>query len=89
MLVLPAFSLLAPAAKVPHVARTVAQAEIPNEHGTLVSYKVKQARRGNQWWIYSSIGMYKHSNTLRTDKPEIGAQWIEAVQSANVTVARD
>jgi hypothetical protein len=88
MLVLPDFELLKRQPHPPHVARTVVEREWPNEHGTLITYQVKQGRNGRDWWIHASREGMRMSNTLHTAKPEKAAEWIDAVKIGAVRVKR-
>lgn len=83
---LPAFELLAKQPKIPHVARTVAQAAIPNEHGTPIVFIVSQSRNGRSWWIRAALDGLRMSNTLHTTQVAKAQAWINAVRAGKVSV---
>lgn len=86
---LPPFSLLAKQPKIPHVARTVAQADITNEHGTPITFIVSRSRNGRSWWIRAAREGMRMSNTLHTTVEAKGQAWIAAVKAGTVSVARE
>lgn len=85
-LVLPNFELLKRQPKIPHVARIVVQQDIPNEHGTPVTFTVKQSRNRKQWWISASLHGFRQSNTIGTTKPDVAERWIQAVKKGRVCI---
>jgi len=85
---LPPVSLLDKQPKIPHVARTVAQAAIPNEHGTPIVFIVSQSRNGRSWWIRAVLDGMRMSNTVHTTVQAKAEAWIAAVKSGKVSVAR-
>lgn len=89
MLVLPDFELGKRQPKVPHVSRVIARNVVPNEHGAPIEYTVRQSRNGRDWWISASLHGMRHSNTLHTAKPELGAAWVRAVESGQIDIERD
>lgn len=84
---LPRFELLKRQPKVPHVARTVIERVIPNEHGAPVRYLVKQSRNRKQWWISASIHGHRMSNTIGTSKPETAATWVKAIEKGSICLS--
>lgn len=89
MLTLPAFHLLERQPRIPHVSRTVAQRDIPNEHGTAITFIVKQSRNGKDWWIHATLDSHRMSNTLHTGVASKAETWIRAVKAGQVCVARE
>jgi hypothetical protein len=83
---LPAFELLAKQPKIPHVARTVAQNAVPNEHGTPIVFIVSQSRNGRSWWIRAALDGLRMSNTLHTTQVAKAQAWINAVRAGKVSV---
>lgn len=86
---LPPFSLLDKQPKIPHVARTVAQNDVANEHGTPITFIVSQSRNGRSWWIRAAREGLRMSNTLHTTVQAKAEAWIAAVKAGKVSVARE
>jgi hypothetical protein len=86
LLILPEFGLLNRQPKVPHVARVVAQRDVPNEYDTPITYTVRQGRNGKDWWIAASREGMRMSDTLHTKTPSTAGGWIIAVQTGRVRV---
>ncbi len=86
MLSLPAFRLLQRQPRIPHVARTVAERAIPNEHGTAITFIVKQGRSRKDWWIHATLDGHRMSNTLHTRDGRKAASWIRAVRLGQVRI---
>ncbi len=86
---LPPFSLLAKQPKIPHVAHTVAQNDVANEHGTPITFIVSRSRNGRSWWIRAAREGMRMSNTLHTTVEAKGQAWIAAVKAGTVSVARE
>lgn len=70
----------------PHVARTVIEREIPNEHGTPIRYQVKQSRNRKQWWVSASLHGHRMSNTIGTGNADVAERWIKAIERGTVCV---
>lgn len=86
MLVLPEFGLLKRQPKVPHVARTVVKRDWPNEYGKLITYAVRQSRNKKDWWLSASLEGWRASDTLHTSVPSKAAEWIQAVETGQISV---
>lgn len=84
---LPSFSLRQKQPKVPHVARTVIKRDVPNKHGTPITYRVEQSRNGKSWWISASLNEWRASNTLHTTVPAKADAWIKAIKTGAISVA--
>lgn len=72
----------------PHVARTIAECVLPNEHGVVTTFCVKEARNRKTWWIEASRNKWRASNTLRTQVRAKADVWLEAVRTGRIRVER-
>ena len=87
---IPAFTLFGRQPKVPWRIGTIAQANIPNEHGTMIHYRVEHTSRvggKDHWYISASHGDTRASATLHTSSEKVAAKWIAAVEGGCIGIS--
>lgn len=86
MITVPRFELLKRQPNPPHVARVVAECLVENEHGAHILFRVRESRKGDEWWLSASLNEMRMSNTLHTRVARKAKEWIQAVKRGQIRV---